>query len=83
MQIPHNLLRVNGSERFVGPWPCEQCGKLSQFAIITASRNRVFCRNESCGFERLIDKRYSRIVEADGSVWAFDAAGNKWRVRGQ
>lgn len=82
MRIPHQLLQ-NGSEKLVGPWLCEQCGKLSQFAVIKTSKNRVFCRNENCGYERLIDKRHARIIEADGTVWAFNASGDKWRVRGQ
>lgn len=74
-------IRANGSEKLVGPWPCERCGKISQFAVVQAAVNKVFCRNESCRFTRVIDKQRSRIVEADGSVWAFDNAGNKWRVR--
>lgn len=72
----------NGSEKLVGPWPCEKCGKLSQYAVTTPKRNRVFCRNENCKYERIVDKRRSRIIEDDGSVWAFDNAGNKWRIRG-
>jgi len=74
---------VNGSEKLVGPWPCERCGELSQFAVIKASVNRVFCRNENCRFERLIDKHKHRIVEADGTQWEYDGAGNKTRITNQ
>lgn len=83
MNIPHQLLNANGREIYVGPWPCEKCKELSQYAVVTSKKNRVFCRNESCGFNRLIDKRNHIIVEADGTTWAFDGAGNKWRVRGR
>ena len=65
----------------VGPWPCEECGQLSQYADVAKDINRIFCRNERCGFVRLIDKRHSRIIEWDGSVWQFDDTGAKWRVR--
>lgn len=65
----------------VGPWLCESCGKESQFCDISGSKNRVFCRNPSCDFTRIIDKKNHRIVENDGSVWSFDNEGNKTRIR--
>lgn len=65
----------------IGPWKCEQCGNLSQYAVATDSRNTIFCRNESCGFKRIVDKREFRIVENDGTVWVYDGHGNKRQVR--
>jgi hypothetical protein len=63
----------------VGPWPCENCKALAQFADRSRFINRIFCKH--CGYQRVIDKRRCRIIENDGTVWAFDADGNKWRVR--
>lgn len=73
----------NGSEQVVGPWRCERCNEMSQYAVTTPNRNRILCKNPSCGFERLVDKRRSRIIEPDGTHWMFDGNGNKWQVRGQ
>lgn len=70
-------------DKEVGPWPCEACGERSQYAEITHHINRVYCRNPSCEYRRLIDKRRHLIIENDGSTWAFDGEGNKWRVRAQ
>lgn len=70
------------SNGIVGPWPCEKCGQLSQFADMAQHINRIFCRNERCGFMRVVDKRRSLILEDDGSTWQFDGQGNKRRVRG-
>lgn len=68
-------------DKIIGPWQCDSCGNLSQYAEVTRYLNRIFCRNEACRYTRLIDKRHSRIIENDGTAWAFDQAGNKWRVR--
>jgi hypothetical protein len=81
MKGPIGSLLGLTSSGIVGPWPCEACRQLSQFADITSGLNRVFCRNPSCSFERIIDKRRSLIIENDGSVWQFDRDGNKWQVR--
>ena len=62
----------------IGPWPCEACGKLSQYANTSKDKNMIYCRNESCGYRRIVDKRKCRIVENDGTVWGFDNQGNKW-----
>ena len=64
-----------------GPWPCENCGQLSQYADVTQGINRIFCRNERCSFERIVDKRHSRIVENDGTCWEFYGDGSKRQVR--
>lgn len=72
-----------GTQLEIGPWPCSECGEMSQFAIVRYTQNFIFCRNENCKAERLVDKHNSRIIEPDGTTWAFDSAGNKWRVRGQ
>ena len=75
-----NLLGLTSSSGIVGPWPCEQCGNLSQFADINKGINRVFCRNENCRYERIIDKRHHRIIENDGTAWEFDSDGTKRRI---
>lgn len=64
-----------------GPWPCEACGELSQYADVSKGINRIFCRNPHCDFKRLVDKRHSRVIENDGTVWEFDGNGNKRQVR--
>lgn len=70
------------ANRIDGPWPCEQCGQLSQFAECTTDINRIFCKNEYCRFKRLVDKRKCTIVEGDGSMWRFNpATGKKWRIQ--
>lgn len=78
MRAPTGNLLGLTCKGVVGPWPCDACGKMSQFAEVSKDRNIVFCRNESCGFRRIIDKRRSRIVENDGTIWGFDNQGNKW-----
>lgn len=77
-----NVLGIR-STGIIGPWPCEACGELSQYADVTRKINRVFCKNESCGFTRIIDKGRSVIQESDGTVWRFDTDGNKVQVRRQ
>lgn len=77
-QLDFGRLRM---ARTVGPWRCEACGALSQFAEIRRGVNFVYCKNEACRYERIVDKRHSRIVENDGTVWEFDHAGNKKQVR--
>lgn len=74
---------LNGltSKGIVGPWQCEKCKELSQFADVQPYINTIFCRNERCRFRRIIDKRRSRIVEDDGSVWYFDNYGNKTLIQ--
>lgn len=78
------LGNINGlytTKGIVGPWVCSECGQLSQFCDITSRVNRVFCRNEACGYQRIIDKRACYIVENDGTHWKFDNQGNKVQVR--
>lgn len=82
MKVPTGNLQGLTCKGIVGPWDCSECGQRSQFADIQRHVNRIFCKNESCRFERIIDKRRNRIVENDGSVWAFDEAGRKVQVRG-
>jgi len=72
----NGLFRGRGIE---GPWPCSECGELTQYADITSRINRIFCRN--CDYTRLIDKRNHRIIENDGTHWTFDDDGNKTQVR--
>ena len=64
-----------------GPWQCEACGELSQFCDVGLKLNRIYCMNEKCSFLRVIDKVRSIIMENDGTVWQFNSAGEKWRVR--
>lgn len=66
---------------FKGPWPCENCGELSQYADVTKGINRVFCRNPHCDYLRIVDKRHGRVVENDGTVWEYDNYGAKRQVR--
>ena len=81
MRVPTGNLRGLTCKGIVGPWPCEQCGELSQYADIQKRINRIFCQNEDCDFERIIDKHLNRIKENDGTIWEFDGDGNKHRVR--
>lgn len=67
----------------IGPWTCTECKKESQYADIGPDTNYIFCRNPSCEFNRIIDKRRNLIRENDGTYWRFDAAGHKTRVRAQ
>lgn len=64
-----------------GPWLCEKCQELSQFCDVGIKLNRVYCLNPNCSFLRIIDKASSRIMEDDGTVWEFNPAGERWRVR--
>ena len=65
-----------------GPWPCEKCGQLSQFAECKSHINRIFCKNERCRFTRIVDKRRCTIVENDGSMWQYDPySGAKKRIK--
>jgi hypothetical protein len=77
----YNGLNTHLIGKTIGPWPCSECKKTSQFARIGTETNYIFCRNESCGFERIVDKKNSIIVEPDGSFWKFDEEGNKIRIR--
>lgn len=79
-----NYGTINGlfkSKGIVGPWVCSDCGHLSQFCDIQWGTNRVFCKNESCKSERIIDKKHKRIREPDGTLWQFDDNGRKMQVR--
>lgn len=63
-----------------GPWPCDQCGMMTQFAEIKHGRNKIFCKNELCRYTRTVDTFNRRIVENDGTQWQYDG-GKKWQVR--
>lgn len=68
----------------VGPWPCEQCKQITQYAEIKGDKNHIFCKNEYCKFERMVDVKKQRIVEADGTMWAYNTrTGEKVRIRNQ
>ena len=73
----NGLHRQSGIE---GPWPCSECGELTQYADITRRVNRIFCKNQKCDFTRIIDKANHRIIENDGTHWVFDSDGNKRQV---
>ena len=75
---PNGLYKTHG---VVGPWPCSKCGQPTQYTDIGNDTNYVFCRNPSCDFERIIDKREQIIKEDDGTFWRFDGEGNKVRIR--
>lgn len=81
--IPSNIAILSKGKGIAGPWICEQCGELSQFCDVSAHLNRVFCKNEACGYTRVIDKLHMRIREADGTLWQFDNQGNKTQIRMQ
>lgn len=74
---PNGLFKARG---FEGPWPCSECGQLTQYAHITRRINRIFCKNPSCNYKRIIDKKGHRIIENDGTHWLFDNDGNKVQV---
>lgn len=78
MQLPVSWATRRGLR---GPWPCDACGQISQYAEVSKGVNRVFCRNPQCLYVRIIDKRRGRIIENDGTCWEFDDAGNKRQVR--
>ena len=82
MRVPTgNLHALTSSRGIAGPWPCESCGQLSQYAEVKPQINHVFCRNENCRYERIIDKKHSRIIENDGTVWEFYEDGSKRQIR--
>jgi hypothetical protein len=65
----------------VGPWPCEQCKKITQYAKVSGDKNVIYCTNEYCRFERIVDMKNHRIVEPDGSQWIYNPVdGKKYRV---
>jgi hypothetical protein len=76
-----DIIGLKTRRGIVGPWECEKCHQISQFCDIGATKNRVFCRNPSCDYTRLIDKKHNTIREDDGTVWMFDSEGNKTRIR--
>lgn len=80
MKVARGSLLGLTSNGVQGPWPCEKCSNLSQFADVQPHVNIIFCRTEGCGYRRQIDKRRFRIVEDDGSVWGFDTNGRKWPI---
>jgi hypothetical protein len=80
MKVPTGNLQGLTCSGIVGPWPCENCGNLAQYADVKAEENIIFCR--ACTYRRKILKRVSRIIEHDGSIWAYDNQGNKRRMRG-
>lgn len=82
MQAPlGNLRGLFSAHGIFGPWQCEKCGQISQYADIRNAINRIFCKNPVCGFCRIIDKRNHRIIEDDGTEWEFDSNSNKRQVR--
>lgn len=76
-----DLNGLNRTHGVVGPWPCSECGQVTQCADIGPTTNYIFCRNQNCSFERIIDKKEHVIKESDGTFWRFDDAGNKTRIR--
>lgn len=72
---------LNVTNEIIGPWECGECHQVSQYADVQSDINRIFCRNPSCRYERIIDKRKNVIRENDGTYWQFDSAGNKVRIR--
>jgi hypothetical protein len=70
-----------GLKGIIGPWPCSECHNVSQFADVGETTNYIFCRNEGCDFERIIDKANHVIKEPDGTFWKFDDDGNKMQIR--
>ena len=77
MKMPADWATKRG---FKGPWPCESCGQISQYADVRHGLNRIFCRNERCRFERIIDKRNHRTIENDGTCWEYNSDGTKRQV---
>lgn len=78
-----NANGLNVVSGIIGPWKCDECKELSQYADIKPDRNHIFCRNPSCRFERIVDKRRQIIRENDGTFWKFDTNGAKSRIPGQ
>lgn len=83
MKVPTGNLRGLTCSGIVGPWKCEECGQISQYGDIGRWTNIIFCRNEACRYQRIVDKRRHQIRENDGSYWHFDNDGNKTRIRGR
>lgn len=77
-----NLQGLTSSLRGItGPWICQKCGHLTQYADVQPEVNRVFCRFTSCDYWRVIDKTNCIILEDDGTYWGFDPiTGDKWRT---
>jgi hypothetical protein len=68
--------------KLAGPWPCEQCGQTTQFAEMKGDKNHIFCRNEYCKFERIVDMKSQIIREPDGSFWKYNPnTGQKIRIK--
>jgi hypothetical protein len=66
----------------VGPWTCERCKKVTQFAKMTAEKNVIYCTNPYCRLERIVDKRHQIIVEPDGTYWIYNpVTGQKIQTR--
>lgn len=74
MRVPTgNLHGLTSNIRgIVGPWTCEKCGHLTQYADVGRDINIVFCRFHRCDYRRTIDKRHNIIIEDDGTMWEFD-----------
>lgn len=65
-----------------GPWPCEKCGQLTQFAEQSRTVNKIYCLNPYCQSIRIIDKQKRRILEPDGTMWEYNPqTGQKKQVR--
>lgn len=77
MRLPVSWAAKRGLK---GPWPCEACHEISQYADVKRGINRIFCRNPVCGFTRIIDKRSHRTVENDGTCWEYFGDGSKRQV---
>jgi hypothetical protein len=67
-------MRFPVDQKTVGPWPCEKCGKHTQYAKQGAEINSVYCVNPYCYYERIVDKKKRIVVEDDGRRWNIDAA---------
>lgn len=74
MNLPIGNLRglTSSVKGIIGPWKCEQCGHITQYADVQKDVNRVFCRFHNCDYWRIIDKVHFRIVENDGTMWEYD-----------
>ena len=83
MKAPIGNLRGLISSGEVGPWPCEACGNVTQFAVVSRTRTVVQCLYENCNYRRMIDKVHNIIRENDGTWWRFDNDGNKTRIAAQ
>lgn len=84
MRVPTgNLQGLTSNVKGInGPWLCQECGHLTQYADVQREINIVFCTYHRCDFQRVIDKRHHRIIEPDGTHWRFDPnTGEKHQVR--